>query len=78
MECNMCDEADFNLDTGVYTNGWPGTYLVSWNSRIRKYHGHAETYIYMRKNGQNINEVSQYSYFSKENDGHMREQGKNV
>merc|ERR1711915_370593 len=39
MECNLCDDADFNLNTGVYTNGWPGTYTVSWNSLVQANHG---------------------------------------
>merc|ERR1711915_637378 len=30
-ECNMCDDADFDLDTGVYINGWPGIYTVTWD-----------------------------------------------
>merc|ERR1711915_6518 len=75
MECNFCDDADFNLNTGVYTNGWPGTYTVSWNSYTRSYHGHSATIIYLRKNGQIINEANQRSYFSSANGGYMYEQG---
>merc|ERR1711915_99161 len=61
MECNLCDDADFDLNTGVYTNGWPGTYTVSWNSWVMAYHGHNWTIIYLRKNGQNIDEAIQVS-----------------
>merc|ERR1711915_551791 len=74
MECNFCDDADFNLNTGVYTNGWPGTYTVSWNSWVGAYHGHSTTRIFLRKNGQNINEARQYSRFDTDN-GRMLEQG---
>merc|ERR1711915_1028110 len=73
MESNFCVDADFNLNTGVYTNGWPGTYTVSWNSWV-----HADLYnptiIYLRKNGQIINEAIQVSYFFNDN-GYMYEQG---
>merc|ERR1711915_529563 len=74
MECLYCDDADFNLSTGVYTNGWPGTYLVSWNSRVNANHGKSETRIVLRKNGQNINEANQESRFGS-NNGYMDEQG---
>merc|ERR1711915_875653 len=75
MECNLCDDADFNLNTGVYTNGWPGTYTVSWNSWVMAYHGTNGARIYLRKNGQIINEAIQHSYFSRDNGGYMEEQG---
>merc|ERR1711915_457089 len=74
MECNLCDEADFNLNSGVYTNGWPGTYLVSWNSWVEASHGHGDTNIHLRKNGQIINEAIQHASFHNDN-GWMHEQG---
>merc|ERR1711915_427036 len=73
MECNFCDDADFNLNTGVYTNGWPGTYTVSWNSWIRADHMHGSI-IHLHKNGQRIEEAIQMLHFSNDN-GWMHEQG---
>merc|ERR1719419_1241940 len=75
MECNFCDDADFNLNTGVHTNGWPGTYTVSWNAWLNKDPGHGSTIIHLRKNGQIISESEQYSYFGVGNGGYMKEQG---
>merc|ERR1711915_153615 len=74
MECNLCDEANFNLNTGVYNNGWPGTYTVSWNSWVEAFHGNSPTIIYLRKNGKIIDEARQYSYLNNDN-GWLGEQG---
>merc|ERR1719309_1631528 len=38
-DCNMCDDAHFDHNTGMYTNGWPGTYLVTWNALLEANHG---------------------------------------
>merc|ERR1711915_1253 len=71
FDCNLCDDddynvhANFNLDDGVYTNGWPGTYTVTWDVRASNgYQGSKTIIIYLRKNGIDIPESEIFTYYS--------------
>ena len=56
-DCNMCDgeyensPANFDLASGVYTNGWPGTYTVTWDLHAGDSSGDDWVAIFMMKNG---------------------------
>merc|ERR1719334_893278 len=50
-ECNNCQDANFDLASGVYTNGWPGTYTVTWDLQADDDHGEHYVQIYLKKNG---------------------------
>ena len=63
-DCNYCDDANFNLENGVYTNGWPGTYTVTWDLYAVDDHRDHLVEIYLKKNGDKIYEsrhVSKYT-----------------
>merc|ERR1711915_172599 len=72
-ECNMCDNADFDLDTGVYKNGWPGIYTVTWDLYAKGIDGKYVS-IFLLKNGQRIDESRHFSQYYGSN-GFMWEQG---
>jgi len=79
-DCNMCDgeegnsPANFDLASGVYTNGWPGTYTVTWDLYAYNIHGNPIVSVYLRKNGVNIEESLHYSSYSGSS-GLVRDQG---
>merc|ERR1711915_583998 len=41
-QCNDCQDANFNLTSGVYTNGWPGTYTVTRDLNAGDNHGNLQ------------------------------------
>ena len=63
-QCNNCQNANFDLASGVYTNGWPGTYTVTWDLHARDYAGDSEVDIYVMKNGQRIEESRHASRYT--------------
>ena len=75
FECNNCDEATFDLESGIYTNGWPGTYTVTWSLHSGMDHGDSGVQIFLRKNDENISESWHYSYYSGSS-GQVIDQGK--
>ena len=62
--CNMCNGANFDLTSGVYTNGWPGTYTVTWDLIANDNAEEHEVLIYLRKNDVNIEESRHYSHYT--------------
>merc|ERR1719378_992558 len=63
-QCNNCQNANFDLASGVYTNGWPGTYTVTWDLTALDDAGENWVDIYLKKNGEIIDEslhVSRYT-----------------
>ena len=64
FDCNNCDGANFDLASGVYTNGWPGTYTVTWDLRAYGGNGEPTVNIYLRKNNENIEESRHLSYYT--------------
>ena len=74
--CNLCDNADFNITTGIYTNGWPGTYTVTWNLVATDGVGERSVAIYLQKNGEKIEESRFVSSYTGSN-GYVFEQGIN-
>ena len=75
FDCNNCDDANFNLTSGVYTNGWPGTYTVTWDLTAQDSYGDRFKSIYLKKNGVKIEESRHYSQYSAYT-GFVEEQGK--
>merc|ERR1711915_880176 len=79
-DCNMCEgeegnsPANFDLASGVYTNGWPGTYTVAWDLFADDDHGDSSAHIYLRKNGVNIGESRHISWYSGSS-GRVTDQG---
>merc|ERR1719378_1360163 len=63
-QCNNCQNANFNLTSGVYTNGWPGTYTVTWDLTAQDSYGDRFKSIYLKKNGVKIEESRHYSQYS--------------
>merc|ERR1711915_803353 len=80
LDCNMCDgeegnsPANFNLASGVYTNGWPGTYTVTWDLQADDDHGYSYVSIYLRKSDVLIEESHHYSRYTGSS-GKVAEQG---
>jgi len=79
-DCNMCDgeegnsPANFDLASGVYTNGWPGTYTVTWDLWAGDDHGEPWVEIYLQKNGVNIEESYHASVYTGSS-GYVDDQG---
>merc|ERR1719357_2505076 len=73
-QCNNCQNANFDLASGVYTNGWPGTYTVTWDLNALDTAGDYAVYIYLMKNGETIEESDHASYYSGSS-GYARDQG---
>merc|ERR1719419_1839144 len=63
-KCNNCQNANFDLASGVYTNGWPGTYTVTWDLIAYDNAGDRYVEIYLKKNGEKIVESTHYSVYS--------------
>merc|ERR1711915_762580 len=63
-QCNNCQNANFDLASGVYTNGWPGTYTVTWDLYAGNNDGDPWLEIYLKKNGEIIQESEHWSYYS--------------
>ena len=75
FSCLHCENANFDLASGVYTNGWPGTYTVTWDLRAGNNPGESDVKIYLKKNGTQINESEHRSDYSGSK-GHVYDQGK--
>merc|ERR1711915_1016136 len=63
-QCNNCQNANFDLASGVYTNGWPGTYTVTWDLNADDGAGDHYVEIYLKKNGETIDESRHVSYYT--------------
>merc|ERR1719419_72349 len=73
-QCTNCQNANFDLASGVYTNGWPGTYTVTWDLWAADNAGNNPVSIYLKKNGEIIFESSHSSYYTGSS-GHVTDQG---
>merc|ERR1719378_667877 len=73
-QCNNCQNANFDLASGVYTNGWPGTYTVTWDLTASDTAGDQAVRIYLKKNGEKIEESEHYSIYTGSS-GYVRDQG---
>merc|ERR1711915_1112308 len=73
-QCNNCQNANFDLASGVYTNGWPGTYTVTWDLIAIDDAGDHGVQIYLKKNGEKIVESLHDSYYSGSS-GRVEDQG---
>merc|ERR1711915_92820 len=56
--------ADFNLDTGSFTSGFPGTYTVTWSLLAHNDYNDHPIFIVLRKNGKRIWESETYSQYT--------------
>merc|ERR1711915_477013 len=83
-DCNMCDgeynntQANFDLASGVYTNGWPGTYTVTWDLYAIDDHGDSNVHIYLRKNDVNIEESRHISHYTGSSGGVLEQGGRTM
>ena len=75
FSCNSCENATFDLESGVYTNGWPGTYTVTWDLIAADDARDPYVAIYMKKNGQEILETEHGSKYTGSS-GYVFDQGK--
>ena len=75
--CNNCSQANFDLDSGVYTNGWPGTYTVTWSLMAGDNAGEPYVRILLKKNDQIIEESEHVSYYTGSS-GYVTDQGINI
>ena len=69
----QCDDADIDLDTGVFTTGASGTYMVTWNLWGNNYQN---IDVYLRRNGVKIDETRHHSYTSDADGSNQSDQGK--
>ena len=56
--------ANLDIETGVFTAGHPGTYLVTWSMETENTIGKTPAYIYLRKNGDMIGGSRTASYYT--------------
>ena len=66
-----CDDADIDLNSGLFTAGFSGTYTVTWSLRAKNYWRNR---IYLRKNKTQMKESCLESYSQRDN--HQFDQGK--
>ena len=66
-----------DVATGVFSSPYPGSYTVTWSLLAKDGVGESIVEIYLRKNGQKIDETHHWSQYTGSN-GHVWEQGKNV
>ena len=52
-----------DISTGVFTAGHPGSYTATWSLIASDDHGKSAVYIYLRKNGVNMDESRHYSHY---------------
>merc|ERR1711892_1353286 len=53
-----------DVATGVFTSPWPGSYTVTWSLYAYDDHSDSAVYIYLRQNGQNIDESKHVSWYN--------------
>merc|ERR1711892_1068489 len=53
-----------DIATGVFTSPWPGSYTVTWSLLAYDVAGRNNVVIFLRQNGQNIEESEHYSHYT--------------
>merc|ERR1719348_1455101 len=66
-------EAGIDIDTGLYTAGYPGTYTISYDLWAGDDTGEKERKLFLRKNGESIRESQHLSFYDQS--GRIEEQG---
>merc|ERR1712215_222677 len=66
--------ATMDIETGIFTSGWSGTYTVTWSVTARDGAGDDPVTIFLRKNGEMIDESIYKSYYTGPS-GFIRDQG---
>ena len=66
-----------DISTGIMTCGWPGSYNVTWSLSADDDHGDRTVYIYLRKNGQRMDESLHQSWYTGSS-GTVYDQGKQI
>ena len=56
--------AGLDIFTGVFTSGHPGTYTATWSLSAWNDAGDSRVFIYLRKNGENIEESQHYTHYT--------------
>ena len=54
--------ASLDIKSGIFTAGHPGTYMVSWSMETQNTAGNTGIYIFLRKNGAEVNGSRTASY----------------
>ena len=62
-------EGGLDIETGVFTAGWPGSYTITWSLRAANDAGEEVVNIHLRKNGQTIPDSWHSSYCGSKNVG---------
>jgi hypothetical protein len=68
---------DLDISTGIFSSPYPGSYTVTWSLEAVDDAGDSAVVIYLRKNGQKIDESRTYSYYTGSS-GRVSDQGKNI
>lgn len=55
--------ASLDTKTGLFTSGFPGSYTITWSLLASNNHNDSAVSIYLRKNGNRIQETWHYSWF---------------
>jgi hypothetical protein len=71
------DGGDLDIDTGIFSCPYPGSWTVTWSLMASDTHGDHEVKIYLRKNGENIDESYNRSIYTGSG-GVVYEHGKNI
>ena len=56
--------AGLDISLGVFTSGHPGTYTATWSLSAWNDAGDSRVFIYLRKNGTNIEESQHYTHYT--------------
>jgi len=56
--------AGLDVSTGVFTSGHPGTYTATWSLSAWNDAGDARVFVYLRKNGNIIEESQHYTHYT--------------
>merc|ERR1711970_1136144 len=60
---NIPDDATMDIETGMFTSGWGGTYTVTWSLFAEDGQGDQRVNIFLRQNGEIINESRHASHY---------------
>merc|ERR1712215_287638 len=61
---SLPDSATLDINTGIFTSGWGGTYTVTWSGTAQDEAGDNFVRFYLRKNGEIISEAEHRSWYT--------------
>merc|ERR1712098_665850 len=72
------DGGGLDLQSGVFTSSWPGSYTVTWSMNADIEHGEKMVKVILQRNGKEITESKHMSYYSGSSGGIYDQGGRTI